>query len=41
MRLTDVYDTFAAGKGGYGQAGLFWIISKFSKATIDDGAEAA
>lgn len=41
MRLTEVYDTFAAGKGGYGQTGLFWLISDVSKATIVDGAEAA
>lgn len=41
VRLSDVYDTFAAGKGGYGQTGLFWIISDFSKATIALGAEAA
>lgn len=39
---SQTYTTrFAAGKGGYGQTGLFWIISKFRKATIDDGAEAA
>lgn len=40
-RLTDVYDTYAAGKNKYGQTGLFCIISDFSKVTIVDGAEAA
>lgn len=41
MKITDVYDTFAAGEGGYGQTGLFWIIGDFSKATIVDGSAAA
>lgn len=40
-RLTNVYDTSAARKEGYGVTGLFWIIGDFGQVTIVDGAEAA